>query len=223
MIKPPARRWPEKAPAPMTGALARHLRRRCQRRASTVGGQAAGSSRAAGHATPKSSSLAVGGSSPRSRPRRSPGCGRRASGPPRARARRAGSRGPASRSRDAAGGARTRSRRRRGRAWAARRSAPAGCRAISRAMTTFCWLPPDSERGARVGVAAADVELGDEPRGGLGHAARRQQARTASRVAVVAQRRGSPRASKSSTRPRRWRSSAMCPTPASGVARARRR
>ena len=59
------------------------------------------------------------------------GCGRRATGSRRARARRAGSRGPRPAPRRAAG-AGTRSRRRRGRASAARRSAPSG-RARSRA------------------------------------------------------------------------------------------
>ena len=63
---------------------------------------------------------------------------------PRARATRAAppSRRPAARR---GGGARTRSRRRRARASAAPRSVRCGSRDTSRAITTFCWLPPESE------------------------------------------------------------------------------
>ena len=42
-----------------------------------------------------------------------------------------------------------------------------GSRAISRATTTFCWLPPESPPAARERPAAADVELADEPAGAL--------------------------------------------------------
>ena len=101
----------------------------------------------------------------RSGPRRSRGCGPTATAPPRARARPAGSRGPR----------RARSTRRRWTysiaptsrprvGWAA--TSTAGSRDISRAMMTFCWLPPDSDaRGGR-GPAAAHVELGEQRLGG---------------------------------------------------------
>ncbi len=53
----------------------------------------------------------------------------------------------------AAGRSCTRWRRRRGRASAGRRRAPAGCADSSRASTTRCWLPPDSDRIGACGDA----------------------------------------------------------------------
>ena len=38
-----------------------------------------------------------------------------------------------------------------------------GSRSISRATTTFCWLPPESAPAVRLRAAAADVELLDQP------------------------------------------------------------
>ena len=54
-------------------------------------------------------------------------------------------------------------------------------------MTTFCWLPPDSDRASVRRRPAADVELVEQPLGGLEHPAQRQQAPPRARP-VVAQR-----------------------------------
>ena len=151
-------------------------------------------------------------------PRTWRGCGRRATGSRRARARRAGRRGLRRAPPPAAGG-RTRSRRRRGRAWAARRSAPAGRCSTSRAITTFCWFPPESDlaasrrarrRARRTPSAAArrarSRRLGSsQPNREFGGRSKSWSAMFSARV-------------NSRTSPRRWRSSGMCPTPASRIA-----
>ena len=104
-------------------------------------------------ATPSSSSVASGGSSADDPALvdHEHAVGQRR-GSPRARARRAARRARRRAARAAAGG-RTRSRRRPGRASAARRASTRGSSAISRAMTTFCWLPPESERGRHARAA----------------------------------------------------------------------
>ena len=51
-----------------------------------------------------------------------------------------------------------------------------GLRSISRASTTFCWLPPERPPAGVCGAAAADVELLDQPGRPLDEAAREQPA-----------------------------------------------
>ena len=150
------------------------------------------------------------------RPRRSRGCGRRASGPPPARARPAGPRGPASRS--------STSRR-----WTnsiAPTSRPrVGCAAMS-TLRVARELARDHDL---LLVAARQRRRracpGSPPRTSYSSSSRRARGRIsrgdeAARSATAAASRYSRSArfsasEKSSTSPRRWRSSAMWPTPAS--------
>src|SRR5918999_792693 len=94
-----------------------------------------------------------------------------------------------------------------------------GLLAISRATATFCWFPPDSELARAPGLPAR-----------TSYSASRSLARLLMRALLSTPRRlkGGLRYSrrarfsasvKSSTRPRRWRSSGMCATPASDAAR----
>ena len=105
-------------------------------------------------------------------PRGSPAPGRPGRGPPGSRWRprhgdapRRPAAGPARRSRCA--------RRRRRRGSARRAAAPGSPRSSQRASTTFCWLPPESVRTARVDVGGPDVER----RGHLGRAPRARRRR----------------------------------------------
>ena len=129
--------------------------------------------------------------------------------PPRARATRAGSRGPCHAPRRGDGG-RTRSRRRRGRASAAPRS-DAGVAADLARRTTFCWLPPESARPGRR-AAAAHVELAQQPPRPRDEAPGRASRSASSASAKSWGAMFSARV-KSRMRPRRWRSSGMWPIP----------
>ena len=121
------------------------------------------------------------------RPRRSRGCGRPASAPPRTPARPAGCRGRR-RARRSAGDGRTRSRRRRARASAGGRSAAWGSRRSRARCRPSAGCRPTA-RTASVSVAAAHVVLLQQPASARGHAAHLQPPATAQLGrAVLAQR-----------------------------------
>ena len=100
--------------------------------------------------------------------------------------------------------------RRRGRASAARRSRTRGSHAISRAMTHFCWLPPDSDVASdagpppRTSYSLMQVRW----RASRMRPSRSMPCRDILGVLYSRSARFSARV-KFSTRPRRWRSSAM--------------
>ena len=113
------------------------------------------------------------------------------------------------------GGGRTRSRRRRGRASAARRSAPAGPRRSRARSRPSAGCRPRARSASASGSPPRTSYSSSSGARALAHPLRREQAEPVGRSA-----RGGSRAAhrfsarlKSSTSPRRWRSSAMWPTP----------
>ena len=89
----------------------------------------------------------------------------------------------------------------------------------SRAITTFCWLPPDSAERARRGPAAADVELLSSPAPARRRRGCSQPQPRERLLAVVVQREVLGEVN-SRTRPRRWRSSGCGPCRRRALSRA---